>query len=221
MIHIQNLKFSYENSSPYILDNINLFIPKASYLSILGENGSAKSTLVKLILGLLKPIEGTIKIDTAHIGYVPQKLDSFNSQFPITVKEVLKSHMKALKLKDSSIMDESLKKVSMENFKDSLIGNLSGGQIQKIFIARALMGSPELIVLDEPSTGIDIQSQREIYGLIKKLNLENEITVLSVEHNLAAALKNSTHIYEMESGNGKLYAIDEYKELIKRNDLER
>ncbi|KZL90805.1 metal ABC transporter ATP-binding protein [Clostridium magnum] len=214
MIQIRNLIFSYTGNTPYILDKINLNIMERSYVSILGENGSAKTTLVKLILNLLKPLSGIITLDTEKIGYVPQRVENFNSQFPITVSEMLKCHMKVLKLKNSRSILNSLEAVGMENFKNTLIGDMSGGQQQKIFIARALMGNPKLLILDEPSTGIDIQSQQEIYSIIKHLNLHLGITVLAVEHNLKAALDNSTHICLMENGSATLYPIDEYKEML-------
>ena len=209
MIQIKDLTFSYTGNEPYILDKINLNIKSGSYVSILGENGSAKTTLVKLILNLLKPLSGTITLGAEKIGYVPQRVENFNSQFPITVCEMLKCHMKVLKLKSSKSIDNSLDAVGMDSFKNTLIGDMSGGQQQKIFIARALMGNPKLLILDEPSTGIDIQSQMEIYSIIKHLNLHLGITVLAVEHNLKAALDNSTHICMMENGSATLHQIDE------------
>ena len=97
MININNLCFTYTNSKPYILDNVNLKIEKGSYVSILGENGSAKSTLVKLILNLLKPNSGEIVISTSKIAYVAQKVENFNSQFPITVYRDAKLSQKSIK----------------------------------------------------------------------------------------------------------------------------
>lgn len=211
MISIKNLCFTYTNSKPYILDNVNLTIEKGSYISILGENGSAKSTLVKLILNLLKPNSGQIVIFTSRIAYVAQKVENFNAQFPITVYEMLNCHRKVLKLKDKNLIIKSLQSVGMEAHTHTLIGNLSGGQQQKIFIARSLIGDPELLILDEPSTGIDIQSMEDIYGIIKGLNVNLGITVVSIEHNLKAALENSTDIFEMSNGSGILYTIDNYK----------
>jgi zinc transport system ATP-binding protein len=211
MIEIKNLIFSYTGNEPYILNRINLNINKGSYVSILGENGSAKSTLIKLILKLLSPLEGSISLETNNIAYVPQKVESLNTQFPITVYEILKCHMKLLKIKNYKVIDESLNAVGMGDLKNSLIGNLSGGQQQKVFIARALLGKPELLILDEPSTGVDVLSQNEIYKIIKYLNLHSHITVISVEHNLKAALDNSTHICKMENGLARLYPISEFK----------
>ena len=216
MINIKNLCFTYTNSEPNILNNVNLKVEKGSYVSILGENGSAKSTLLKLILNLLKPNSGQITINTSKIAYVAQKVENFNAQFPITVYEMLNCHRKVLKLKDKSLISKSLKAVGMEDHTHTLIGNLSGGQQQKIFIARSLIGNPELLILDEPSTGIDIQSMEDIYGIIKGLNNNLGITVVSVEHNLKAALDNSTDIFEMSNQSGILYTINDYKYKISK-----
>lgn len=210
MIYINKLFFSYNPAPPFLINNINLHIGTGDYVSVVGENGSAKSTLLKLVLGLLKPSSGEIKLNTKTIGYVPQRMESYNSEFPITVQEMLRCHLKVLKLSDKRLITESLQKVNMLSFKNSLIGNLSGGQQQKIFIARAIMTSPRLIILDEPSTGIDIKSQKEIYSILKELNRELNITILSVEHNLKAALENSTHIFRMEKGEGTLFNVKDY-----------
>lgn len=210
MIQIKNLYFSYTPSPPYLLENINLTVEAGDYISIVGENGSAKSTLLKLILGLLKPSSGEIILNSRSVGYVPQRMESYNSQFPITVQEMLQCHLKVLKLTNKKLIDESLQNVNMLDFKNQLIGNMSGGQQQKIFIARAIMTSPRLIILDEPSTGIDLKSQKEIYSILKDLNRNKNITILSVEHNLKAALENSTHIFRMEKGVGTLFNVKDY-----------
>ncbi|AJA49631.1 putative metal transport system ATP-binding protein TP [Clostridium pasteurianum DSM 525 = ATCC 6013] len=211
MIEIKNLYFSYNKSLPYILNNINLTIEKGVYISILGENGSGKSTFIKLLLNLIKPTRGTIHICAKNIGYVPQTLNNFNNSFPITVAEILNCHKSALKIKDSKCIDKVLSIVNMNNFKNNLIGELSGGQKQKIFIARALMGKPDLLILDEPSTGIDVKSQKDIYSFLRELNKKNNITIISVEHNLQAAIENSTHIFNINKfTNTCLLTIDDY-----------
>ena len=196
MITIKNMSFSYVKGND-LLKDINLNIPNGVYLSVLGENGSCKSTLIKLILGLLKPDCGSIEINTKKISYVPQRLDNFNAEFPI-------------KLKDSKAVSNVLEKVNMDNFKNNLIGNLSGGQQQRIFIARALLGNPDLIILDEPSTGVDEKSQMEIYPLLQDLNKNHGKTIISVEHNTRTALKYSTHILKLQNGSMKLYTKDEF-----------
>lgn len=210
MLKINNLYFSYNNLAPYILNNINLSIENGEYVSILGENGCGKSTLIKLILNILSPTSGTIINEGENIGYVAQKSDFLNSQFPITVYEMLDCYRKLLKIRDKKIITESLEIVNMLKFKNSLIGNLSGGQCQKIFIARAIMGNPDLLILDEPSTGVDIKSQKEIYNLIKDLNRNKGITVISIEHNLKAAISNSSLIYHLSNGNGHMCKPDIY-----------
>ena len=214
MIDIKNLCFSYTNKPPYILDNINLKIPKGIYLSIVGENGSCKTTLIKLILGLLKPTSGNIDTNLKSIGYVPQRLDSFNSQFPITVKEVLTCHKKTLKHNSLNI-DSVLEDVNMLDFKNRLLGMLSGGQQQRVLIARALMGNTDIIILDEPSTGVDENNQKEIYNILKRLNKENKKTIISIEHNLDIALNNSTHILKIENAGVKLFTVNEFREYRK------
>lgn len=210
MITTKELDFSYTGKPPYILNNINVQFPKGSYISVIGENGSAKSTLVRLFLDLLKPCHGTVNIETSFIGYVPQRVESFNSQFPITVGEVLSCHKKTLKNKDPEALANCMASTGINSLKGKLIGNLSGGQLQKVLIARAIMGNPDLLILDEPSTGIDVKSQDEIYTILKHLNLRHKITIVSVEHNMAAALKHSTHIFLLEKGHGTLFTTEEF-----------
>ena len=216
MIDIKNLCFSYTNKPPYILNDISLSLPQGIYLSIVGENGSCKTTLIKLILGLLKPTSGSIEIDSNSIGYVPQRLDSFNSQFPITVKEVLSCHAKTLK-NNGINRDSILKDVNMLNFKNRLLGMLSGGQQQRVLIARALMGNPDIIILDEPSTGVDENNQKEIYNILRKLNKEDKKTIISIEHNIDIAINNSTHILKIEDANARLFTVNEFKEYKKNS----
>jgi zinc transport system ATP-binding protein len=204
MIQAENLSFSYTGAPPYVLDGIDLTIHRGEYISVVGENGSGKSTLMRLILKFLKPTGGSIVTQAKRIGYVPQRSDNASGGFPITVNEALNSYRRLLKLPNRSVITESLAQLGMTGFADALMGTLSGGQSQKILIARALMGNPELLILDEPSTGVDIGSQKDIYGFIKRLNRENGVTIVSVEHNLDAAITNSTQIYHLFEGRGHL-----------------
>ncbi|MDD6795103.1 MAG: metal ABC transporter ATP-binding protein [Clostridiaceae bacterium] len=210
MIKIHNLNFSYDKGSPLLLKDVNLEIPKGCYLSVIGENGSCKTTLIKLILGLLTPISGSIEIDTSSIAYVPQRVDSFNSEFPISVYEILKTHAKALKLDVNSSVNDVLHKVNLVNYKNNLIGNLSGGQQQRVFIARALMGNPDLIILDEPSTGVDTKNQKEIYSILNKINKDYATTIISIEHNLNIATKYSSHILKVNEGRVHLFSSKDF-----------
>lgn len=210
MIKIHNLNFSYDKGSPLLLKDINLEIPKGAYLSVIGENGSCKTTLIKLILGLLNPVSGSIEINTKKIAYVPQRVDSFNSEFPISVFEILKTHAKALKLDVSSSVDNVLEKVNLVDYKNNLIGNLSGGQQQRVFIARALMGNPDLIILDEPSTGVDTKNQKEIYAILNKINKNCATTIISIEHNMNIATKYSSHILKVNEGRVHLFSSKDF-----------
>ena len=211
MVKIDHLWFSYTGMPPYILSDINIDVAEGEYISFIGENGCGKTTLMRLLLGSLKPSRGSILVDTRYIGYVPQRNNFTNANFPITVYELLYSYLRLLKLKDKAIIEEALRFTGMDMYKNTLMGNLSGGQTQKILISRALMGTPKLLILDEPSTGIDIDSQKDIYGLLKKLSLEQKITILSVEHNLQAAFANSTKIFHIQHGTGHLCSPEHYK----------
>lgn len=210
MINIEHLWFSYTGVSPYILSDIHVGIADGEYVCIIGENGSGKTTLMRLLLGFLKPTKGSLSINTKFIGYVPQRNDFTNANFPITVYEVLNSYQKLLKLINKSVIDDVLKLTGMQAYKNSLMGNLSGGQTQKVLIARALMGDPGLLILDEPSTGVDIESQKEIYGLLKKMSTDNKITVVAVEHNLQAVFANSTKVFHLQNGHGHFCNPEKY-----------
>jgi len=222
MIKAEQLFFSYTGTTPYVLNGIDLEIQNGEYISVVGENGSGKSTLMRLMLKFLKPTSGSILVRSKRIGYVPQKNDFSNSNFPITVYEALNSYRKLLKIKGKDIIPEVLEQVGMSGFGGALMGTLSGGQSQKILIARVLMGDPDLLILDEPSTGVDANSQKEIYGFLKKINQENGITIVSVEHNLDAAVSNSTLIFHLIDGRGHLCSPQKYaNEFLKKQERER
>lgn len=213
MIDLQHVYFAYEHGQ-YLLEDVNMTIRDGDYISVVGENGSGKSTLIKLILGLLSPSRGAISNTYRHRAYVPQRFETLNSQFPITVWEVLNCYRQVLHLKHKEIIRDCLKQMNVYSLKDQLIGNLSGGQCQKVLIARALMGHPDLLIFDEPSTGIDVCSQEELYPFIKDLNENKGVTVITVEHNLKFAVRNSTKMFHVVGGRGhfcspKAY-LDEY-----------
>lgn len=213
MIDLQHVYFAYEHGQ-YLLEDVNMTIRDGDYISVVGENGSGKSTLIKLILGLLSPSRGSISNTYRHRAYVPQRFETLNSQFPITVWEVLNCYRQVLHLKHKEIIRDCLEQMNVYSLKDQLIGNLSGGQCQKVLIARALMGHPDLLIFDEPSTGIDVRSQEELYPFIKYLNENKGVTVITVEHNLKFAVRNSTKMFHVVGGRGhfcspKAY-LDEY-----------
>ena len=201
MICAENLYFSYHSTEPYVLSGLNFCLKPGEYISVVGENGCGKSTLVKLLLGFLRPVHGSVSIQAEQKGYVPQYSER-GEGFPITVYEMLNSYRRLLGLKNRQLVTESLQRVGLSNQASKLFGSLSGGQAQRALIARALLGNPELLILDEPSAGIDPESQQEIYALLKRLNSENGMTIVSVEHNLDAAITNSTAIFHLQQGRG-------------------
>lgn len=217
MIKAEKLFFSYTGSPPYVLGGIDLEIHDGEYVSVVGENGSGKTTLMRLILKFLKPTGGSIVSRAKRVGYLPQRSDFSNSNFPITVHEALNSYRRLLRIKSKDVIAKNLGQVGMSGFAGALMGTLSGGQSQKILIARALMGNPDLLILDEPSSGVDVGSQKEIYGFLKRINKEKGITVVSVEHNLDVAVSNSTLIYHLTGGRGHLCTPRQYADEFLKN----
>ena len=212
MITADNLFFSYTGSPPFLLSGVNLQIQDGDYISVVGDNGCGKSTLIRILLKFLRPTRGSVVTEARRTGYVPQRNDFSNVNFPITVYEMLDSYRRLLKIREKETVSEALRQVGLANSANALMGTLSGGQSQKALIARAMLGSPELLILDEPSTGVDPDSQKEIYGLIKKLNTDKGITIVSVEHNLDAAISNSTLIYHLIQGCGHMCTPRNYAE---------
>ena len=208
IVKIRNLFFGYDEKM--VLEDINLDIHRGDYLGIVGPNGSAKSTLLKSILGLLKPQRGSIEIfgrsikdfkEWGRIGYVSQKATFFNSSFPATVEEVVSANLfpkiglfKSIKKEHKERVFETLKVVGMENYRRRLIGNLSGGQQQKVFIAKTLISEPEIIFLDEPTVGIDVESQGEFYDLLERFNKDMNITIVMVSHDIGVITEKVSRI---------------------------
>ena len=201
LINIKNLFFKYQKTE--VLENVNLTIKDDDFLAIIGPNGGGKSTLLKLILGLLPLQSGTIEknIENNQVGYVPQNTN-LNIDFPITALEVvLMGHISSKKRlfgysKDEiSCALESLNQVGMKEFANKKIGDLSGGQRQRVFIASALCSNPKIMLLDEPTASIDVQGQQEIYELLRELN--KTICIVVVSHDLSILLnyaKNVAHV---------------------------
>ena len=188
MVSIFDLCFSYTEEPPYLLNHLSLDIPAGAYWSVVGPNGAGKSTFIKLVLGLL------------------------------TAEEVLDSwrRMRGIRSKDS--IEHALSSVGMSAARHTLFGDLSGGQRQRILIARALLGDNDLIVLDEPSTGLDRAGRDEIYDLLTHLNHKHGTTIIAVEHNLEAVYKCSSGVLEIENGQWALHAPAEYQKRIETEE---
>lgn len=200
LVEVKDVTFEYTNGVE-ILKNINLDIHYGDYLGIIGPNGGGKSTLVKLILGLLPLQNGTIKVNCKKIAYVGQRVTNFDQKFPASVFDVVSMGrysqnglFKGLTKEDKKIVEESIEKVGMQDYRNRLIGNLSGGQQQKVFIARALAQKPDMIFLDEPTSGVDKESQATFYKILKDLNHNLGITLVMVSHDVDVITKEVTEI---------------------------
>lgn len=217
VLEAKNIYFGYDES--YILEDANLDIYKGDFLGIVGPNGSAKSTLIKIMLGILKPQKGSIKMldssiekfnNWGKLGYISQKVRDFNSSFPATVEEVVGANLynnmgflKFLNKEHKAKIKEVLDIVNMSQYQNHLVGNLSGGQQQRVFIARTLISNPEVIFMDEPLVGVDVNSQEQFYGLMEKLNKELGITLVMVSHDIGVITNRANRVACV--GNKKIF----------------
>lgn len=208
IIKINNLSYKYTKDK--VLEDVSFEVPKGAFLVIVGPNGSGKSTLLKLILGLLKTQSGTIELfgenirqfkDWQKIGFVSQKANSFNSGFPATVFEVVQSGLtkkiglfKFASKEDKQKVKKALEAVDMLSYQNRNIGELSGGQQQRVFIARSLVVEPELMILDEPTVGVDAKNVHQFYELLEKLNKKLGITLILVTHDVGTVTDKVTHV---------------------------
>ena len=208
LIEVSDLSLAYDGEK--VIDNLNLSVEKGDYLCIVGENGSGKSTFVKALLGILKPAGGEIVFDgsvSKKLGYLPQQT-VVQRDFPASVGEVIISgfvssggifYTKAQKQRVCDVEDMlGIKQLHRKCYRE-----LSGGQQQRVLLARALCATGDVIVLDEPVTGLDVEATAEMYSLIERLN-KSGITVLMVSHDLDAAIKYSNKILHM-SHNGYFF----------------
>lgn len=195
VISVENLSVSYGNIGA--LSDVNFEVSKGEFLGIIGPNGGGKTTLISTVLGLVKPTKGSVTVASKNtkgsknfIGYVPQTV-SVDRLFPITVKETvltaflnkkLNPFKKFTKEQNSQALN-ILKTVGLGEKTDNLISELSGGEFQRMLIARALVGNPDILLLDEPTSNVDVASTEEIYSLLKKLN-KNGKTIIMVTHDL-------------------------------------
>jgi zinc transport system ATP-binding protein len=215
LVRVEDITFSY--NSILVLENVSFSITQGDFLAVLGPNGSGKTTLIKIILGLLKPSRGRILImdkpieefkEWSKIGYVPQKATHIDPFFPASAKEVVAmaffSNKKIRRQKKGSeerAIESALERVGMEEFRHRPIGSLSGGQQQRVFIARAIVNSPELLFLDEPTTGVDASTQEYFFEMLHLLNKDHKITIVLVTHDIGIVNK---HVNKAACLNQKL-----------------
>ena len=204
IIETKNLSFSYQTKIDTI-KNINIKVDKGSFTCIIGENGSGKSTLIKCILGLVKGYSGDI-IKPEHIGYLPQKSD-IQSHFPATIEEVVLSGTISNNVKSIFYKKENKKnaKQVMQNLgiydiRKKCFADLSGGQQQRVLIARALCATKDIIILDEPTNGLDQTIALQTYELLQELKEKQGITILMVSHDIVRVLNYADKIIEIVDG---------------------
>ncbi|MEW5800772.1 MAG: metal ABC transporter ATP-binding protein [bacterium] len=208
LISVQNVNFTY--GSTVVLSDITIEITEGDFLAIIGPNGSGKTTLLKLILGLLRPTSGRVQLFGQDIerfsywkklGYVPQKATHIDPFFPVSTQEVVamgllssKKFPRFITSSDRKVIDKALELVDMEKFKSTRIGELSGGQQQRIFIARAIVNKPDVLFLDEPTTGVDAATQSRFYDMLDVLNRIQNITIVLVTHDIGVVSKYVTKV---------------------------
>ncbi len=182
VLEIESLSFNKKSQS--ILENINLTVYERDFLALIGPNGGGKTTLLKLILGVYKTEQGSIKLYSNKLAYVPQNTN-VNINFPITAIDVVMTGNLSNTNRSDAL--DVLKEVGMDKYAKRKIGSLSGGQRQRLMIARALFAKPEILLLDEPTSNIDVNGQIQVYELLRKLNETK--TIIIVSHDLAEILK--------------------------------
>jgi zinc transport system ATP-binding protein len=198
IVQVEQLSFSYQDS--LVLSNVSLEVYPGEFIGIIGPNGGGKTTLLKLIMGFLRPTKGKIRVFgeppksgmQTCMAYVPQFM-RFDRQFPISVLEVvlsgLLSHLPWYGIfpkKERQKALDVLEQVGLVSFAHHSFGTLSGGQAQRVLIARALVSQPQLLLLDEPTASVDSQAEADIYALLNEL--KGKMTILMVTHNLRAAI---------------------------------
>lgn len=198
MVKLTDVSFQYDEK--VVLDQVAFTLERGDFVGIVGPNGSGKSTLMKLILGLLSPTKGTVELfgqplgkfrEWSRIGYVAQQVAHGAGGFPATVREVVASGLvgkvglfRWLKRHHHEKVRDAVERVGLTAKLDQRIGSLSGGQLQRVFIARALVAEPELLILDEPTVGVDQESIEQFYSLLRSLKEESGLTMMIVSHDV-------------------------------------
>lgn len=212
MIKFENVSFSFP-SIP-VLEDIDFTLEDGQFIGILGPNGGGKSTFLRLALGLLKPSKGKITCDEKKISYIAQTTSLSDNSFPATVEEVVSlglvdNHISFRYQEKKNKVREILEELDLYPFRKRLVNELSGGQMQRVKIAKALISSPSLIVLDEPDAGMDEKAHENLVSIIEHLH-EKKIGILFVSH----------HPHDLEKAD-KIYFIEQGKILPYEKELER
>ena len=206
LIKCEHVDLGYENQDAVI--NVNMEVCPGDYLCIVGENGSGKSTLIKGLLGLLKPSGGKLtvaeELKTTGIGYLPQQTAA-QKDFPASVREVVLSGCLSRRGRrpfysktEKDIASANMEKLGITQLANQCYRELSGGQQQRVLIARALCATRELLILDEPITGLDPMAIQDFYSMIRKLNGEDKVAIIMVSHDLRNAVEEANKILHLQ-----------------------
>ncbi|MGH3006664.1 MAG: metal ABC transporter ATP-binding protein [Gaiellaceae bacterium] len=199
-VELEDVSFAYRHGQP-VLDGVGLAVLEGEFVAVAGPNGGGKTTLVRLALGLERPTSGSVRLfgEPAHrfsrrstLGYLAQR-SQLGTEAPATVREVVSAGRLAaggllgpLRRRDRAIVDDSVAEVGLAGLADTPLARLSGGQQQRAFIAKALAGEPGLLVLDEPTAGVDAESQEALARLLARLHRDRRVTTLYVSHEFGA-----------------------------------
>lgn len=222
IIKCEHADFGYENQDAVV--DLNLEIYPGDYLCVVGENGSGKSTLIKGMLGLLKPTGGTLTVaddlKRGGIGYLPQQTAA-QRDFPATVQEVVLSGTLSRRgnrpfysMAERKLAAHNLERLGIEHLKNKCYRELSGGQQQRVLIARALCATEQLLILDEPITGLDPSAIQDFYHLVKKLNKEDGITIIMVSHDIGNVISQANKILHLHRNVVFCGTAEEYKKSV-------
>lgn len=202
MIKFENVSFAFDKLE--VLNNIDFVLNDGEFIGVLGPNGGGKSTFLRLAIGLLKPQSGKITVKEKHISYISQTTGANDESFPATVKEVVASGLTTGKIhpfltkKDKAKINDILQEMELVDLKDRLVNELSGGQAQRVKVARALVADPSLVVLDEPDAGMDEHSHERLMETVELLHKKG-IGLLFVSHH-PHDLEHADQIYFIEDG---------------------
>ena len=179
----------YQHNDKWLVKGVSLSVEKGKIVTLIGPNGSGKSTTAKIALGIYKKIDGEVKKYTNKIGYVPQKI-SIDWTLPLRVHDFM---LLTEDLDDESV-NEALSLTGVVHLKDKNLGNLSGGEFQRVLLARAISKKPEFLVLDEPVQGVDFTGEIALYELIKKISDELNCGILLISHDLHTVMTATDHV---------------------------
>jgi len=200
----------FEQNGKWLVKGVSLQVEKGKIVTLIGPNGSGKSTTAKIALGIYKNIEGQVEKFTNNIGYVPQKI-SIDWTLPLRVKDFM---LLTDNLKDDAL-DEALTLTGVKHLKDKNLGNLSGGEFQRVLLARAISKKPELLVLDEPVQGVDFTGEIALYELIKKISEKLNCGILLISHDLHTVMTATDHVVCL---NGHVCCSGSPKDVARNNE---